>query len=101
MEEGNDWDYQPYDPVVKENYSIARGCQDNKSSAIIGLYALKYLKEHNILPNHTMELYLGTCEEQGMYDLDYLLEHYEAPYLSLVPVRGFPVCFCRCSLCFC
>lgn len=92
VEEGNDWDYQPYEPVVKENYFIARGCQDNKSSAIIGLYALKYLKEHNILPNHTMELYLGTCEEQGMYDLDYFLEHYEAPSLSLVPDSGFPVC---------
>ncbi len=90
--EGSDWDYSPFDPIVKDGYFIARGCQDNKSSAIIALYALKYLKEHNIHPQHTMEIYLGTCEEQGMYDIDYFLEHYQAPALSLVPDSGFPVC---------
>lgn len=92
VEEGKDWDYPPYEPTVKDNYFIARGCQDNKSSAIIGLYALKYMKEHGLQLNHTMELYLGTCEEQGMYELDYFLEHYKAPSLSLVPDSGFPVC---------
>ena len=92
VEEGSDWDYSAFDPIVKDGYFIARGCQDNKSSAIIALYALKYMKEHNILPQHTMEVYLGTCEEQGMYDIDYFLEHYQAPALSLVPDSGFPVC---------
>ncbi len=92
VEEGKDWDYSAFDPIVKDGYFIARGCQDNKSSAIIALYALKYMKEHNILPQHTMEVYLGTCEEQGMYDIDYFLEHYQAPALSLVPDSGFPVC---------
>lgn len=90
--EGKDWDYSPYEPIVKDGYFIARGCQDNKSSAIIGLYVLKYLKEHGIRPKHTMEIYLGTCEEQGMYDIDYFLEHYQVPALSLVPDSGFPVC---------
>lgn len=90
--EGSDWDYPPYEPTVKDGYFIARGCQDNKSSAIIGLYVLKYLQEHEILPQRTIELYLGTCEEQGMYDIDYFLEHYQAPNLSLVPDSGFPVC---------
>lgn len=92
VEEGKDWQYAPYEPIVKNQYFIARGCQDNKSSAIIGLYALKYLKEHGIVPEYTMELYLGTCEEQGMYDIDYFLEHYKAPGLSLIPDSGFPVC---------
>lgn len=92
VDEGKDWDYPPYEPTVKDDYFIARGCQDNKSSAIIGLYVLKYLKEHGIKPEHTVELYLGTCEEQGMYDIDYFLEHYQPPALSLVPDSGFPVC---------
>lgn len=92
VEEGEDWKYSPYEPTVRDDYFIARGCQDNKSSAIIGLYALKYMKEHRVIPNHTMELYLGTCEEQGMYEIDYFLEHYKAPSLSLVPDSGFPVC---------
>ena len=92
VNEGKNWTYPPYEPTVKDGYFIARGCQDNKSSAIIGLYTLKYLKEHNIVPKRTVEVYLGTCEEQGMYDIDYFLEHYTAPTLSLVPDSGFPVC---------
>ncbi len=87
-----DWDYEPYQPVVRNGYFIARGCQDNKSSAVMGLYALIYMKEHGIVPAHPMSLYLGTCEEQGMYELDYFLEHYQPPTLSLVPDSGFPVC---------
>lgn len=92
VEEGEGWQYPPYEPVLKDNYFIARGCQDNKSSAVMGLYALQYMKEHGMEPCHTFEVYLGTCEEQGMYDLDYFLEHYTAPTLSLVPDSGFPVC---------
>lgn len=95
VEEGdkNEWQYSPYEPQVKQGYLIARGCQDNKSSAIMGLYVMKYLKEHGIRLRHGLQLYLGTCEEQGMYDLDYYISHYPAPALSLVPDSGFPVCF--------
>ncbi len=92
VEEGEDWDYPPYEPTVKDGYMIARGCQDNKSSAAMGFYVLKYMKEHGITLNHTLELYLGTCEEQGMCDLDYYVAHYDCPTLSLVPDSGFPVC---------
>ncbi len=87
-----DWDYAPYEPTVRDGYMIARGCNDNKSSAAMALYVLKFMKEHNIELNHTLELYCGTCEEQGMYDLDYFVEHYDCPTLSLVPDSGFPVC---------
>ena len=92
VDEGKDWDFSPYEPTVKNGYMVARGCNDNKSSAAIALFALKYMKEHNIQLNHTLELYAGTCEEQGMYDIDYFVEHYECPTLSLVPDSGFPVC---------
>lgn len=92
VDEGEGWQQDPYSPVVKNGYMIARGCQDNKSSAIIGLYVLKYMKEHDIIPSHPLGLYTGTCEEQGMHDIDYYLKHYSAPALSLVPDSGFPVC---------
>lgn len=92
VEEGEGWDYPPFEPTVKEGYMIARGCQDNKSSAAMGFYVLKYMKEHGITLDHTLELYLGTCEEKGMYDLDYYVAHYDCPTLSLVPDSGFPVC---------
>lgn len=92
VDEGEDWDFSPYEPTVKNGYMVARGCNDNKSSAAIAMFVLKYMKEHNIQLNHTLELYAGTCEEQGMYDIDYFVEHYPCPTLSLVPDSGFPVC---------
>ena len=68
--EGEGWVYPPYQAQIKDNYVIGRGCQDNKSSAIVGLYTLRFLKEFNIPVKHNVKLFLGTCEEQGMYDLD-------------------------------
>lgn len=58
----------------------------------MALYVLKFMKEHNVSLNHTLDLYLGTCEEKGMFDLDYFTEHHQCPTLSLVPDSGFPVC---------
>ena len=92
VDEGSDWVYPPYQAQVKGGYVIGRGCQDNKSSAIVGLYALKFLKEFDIPVRNNVKLYLGTCEEQGMYDLEYFTAHYPCPKLSLVPDSGFPVC---------
>ena len=92
VDEGTDWIYPPYEAQIKDGYVIGRGCQDNKSSAIVGLYAMKFLKEFQIPVQHNVKLYLGTCEEQGMYDLDYFTAHYPCPNLSLVPDSGFPIC---------
>lgn len=86
------WQYPPFEPTVKDGYVIARGCQDNKSSAVMALYVLLYLKEHGIETKHSIHAYMGTCEEKGMYDLDYFVKHYDCPDLSLVPDSGFPVC---------
>ncbi len=92
VDEGTGWVYPPYEAQIKDGYVIGRGCQDNKSSAIVGLYALKFLKEFQVPVQHNVKLFLGTCEEQGMYDLDYFTAHYPCPKLSLVPDSGFPVC---------
>lgn len=90
----SDWKHTaPFEPVVCDGYFIARGCQDNKSSGIMALYLLRYLKEHGIRPFFTTDCYFGSCEEQGMFDIDYYLSKgYPLPDLSLVPDSGFPAC---------
>lgn len=92
VDEGDGWVYPPYNAQIKDGYVIGRGCQDNKSSAIVGLYAMRFLKEFNVPVKRNVKLYLGTCEEQGMHDLDYFVKNYPCPGLSLVPDSGFPVC---------
>lgn len=91
-EAGADWEYPPYEPTLLNGGVIARGAQDNKSCAMVGLYVLRFLKENGIRPKRSISLYCGTCEEQGMHDLDYFTAHYPCPELSLVPDAGFPVC---------
>ena len=71
---------------------IARGCQDNKSSAVMALYLLLYMKEHKIKLTYSLDAYMGTSEEVGMFDIDHFVAHYPCPELSLVPDSGFPVC---------
>ncbi len=93
VETEDGWVYPPYEPTIRDGYMIARGCQDNKSSAAMALHVMRYLKEHQITLRHRIDAYMGTCEEKGMYDLDYYTAHYECPRLSLIPDSGFPVCY--------
>ena len=92
VEEGDGWQYDPYQACVKEGYVIGRGANDNKSSAVMGFYLLRFFRENGIDLSRNLRLYLGTCEEQGMHDLDYFTSHYPCPSVSLVPDSGFPVC---------
>lgn len=89
---GGYWEHDPFEPVVEQGYMIARGCQDNKSSAVMALYVLLYMKEHKIKLPYSLDAYMGTSEEVGMFDIDHFVAHYQCPELSLVPDSGFPVC---------
>lgn len=89
---GGYWEHDPFEPVVEQGYMIARGCQDNKSSAVMALYLLLYMKEHKIKLTYSLDAYMGTSEEVGMFDIDHFVAHYPCPELSLVPDSGFPVC---------
>mgnify|MGYP004469930713 CR=1 FL=1 len=68
---GGYWEHDPFEPVVEQGYMIARGCQDNKSSAAMALYVLLYMKEHKIKLPYSLDAYMGTCEEVGMFDIDH------------------------------
>ena len=90
---GNDWDYEPFSPVRKEHFLIGRGAQDNKGPAVGILYMMQCLRELQIPMKHELCLFVGCDEERGMSDLEYYLEHYPAPQLSMIADSGFPVCY--------
>ena len=50
------------------------------------------MKEHKIKLPYSLDAYMGTSEEVGMFDIDHFVAHYQCPELSLVPDSGFPVC---------
>ena len=92
--EGENWIYQPYDPVVEKGFMIGRGCDDDKAPAIMGVYILRFLKEHGIKLNKTVRLMFGCAEETGMDDFaSYLGKGGRVSDFGIVADGGFPVCF--------
>ncbi|MGN0182758.1 MAG: M20/M25/M40 family metallo-hydrolase [Candidatus Ornithomonoglobus sp.] len=89
---GSGWTYPPFEGVYKNGLVIGRGAQDNKCSAIAGLYILECIREMKIpLQGHYL-WYAGCSEECGMQDIDLYLEKYPAPKINLIADCGFPVC---------
>lgn len=93
VHEGEGWSTDPYEPVLRNGWLFGRGSADNKGPAAAALYALTYLKEHGIVLNHRIRLYLGGSEEAGMEDIKYYTAHYPAPEFSFTPDASFPVCY--------
>ncbi len=90
---GNDWQYEPFCPKVREHFLIGRGAQDNKGPAVGMLYVMQCLRELGIPLKHELCLFVGCDEEKGMADLDYYTAHYPCPALSMIADSGFPVCY--------
>jgi len=92
VEAGEDWIYNPFDPVEVNGFMIGRGAGDNKSGAIIGLYTMQILKELKVPLKSNVMLYFGTNEESGMKDAERFAKEHVMPDYSMVPDLFFPVC---------
>ncbi len=90
---GDNWEYGPFEGVIKDGYIIGRGAQDNKGPAVGMLYLMRCLKELNITTKYRLCLFVGCDEERGMSDLEYYCAHYETPAMSIIADSGFPVCY--------
>lgn len=90
---GNQWEYQPFDPVKKEHFIIGRGSQDNKGPAVGILYMMQCLRELKLDVKHELCLFVGCDEERGMSDLAYYTANYPTPRMSMIADSGFPVCY--------
>lgn len=90
--EGDGWATDPYRIAVKENnYIFGRGTADNKAPALVALYAMRFLKEHDIPLNHSVMMVFGCDEERGMSDIPQFLAREKAPVFSLVPDAKYPL----------
>ncbi len=97
--EGNGWIYEPFSPVIKDGFMIGRGADDNKAAAVIGLYLMKFFREHRgELPlKHTLRLFMGCAEETGMADFRWYVNEFggKVPGFSIVADSGFPACYAQ------
>lgn len=88
---GDGWQSDPFTMREREGWIIGRGVQDDKGPSVLCLYALKYLKDHNIPLRYEVRALLGISEETGMEDAEYYLKNYPAPAFCFSPDADFPL----------
>ena len=82
---------EPFKALVKDGRIYGRGTCDDKGPAIAALYAVKALKDLNILPEKSLRLIFGSDEECGSSDLlHYYAIEEEAP-ATFTPDADFPL----------
>ncbi|MBK5252872.1 MAG: dipeptidase PepV [Peptostreptococcaceae bacterium] len=88
--EGSDWEHAPYGAEIVDNWMYGRGTTDDKGPVIACLYAMKALKQANIVPKKNIRLILGLDEETGWKGMDYYLSKTKAPDFGITPDGEFP-----------
>lgn len=91
---GEGWVYPPFGATYLPEHDmlIGRGVDDNKGSAVAGLFAMRMLREFGVPMRHGVRLICGLSEETGMQDMKALLARgMQFPVVSLVPDARFPV----------
>lgn len=90
--EGGSWEHEPFELTEKNGILIGRGTIDDKGPALIGLYAMRILKEAGIDLPFSIRLILGCDEEVGATDMSYFQKVKEPPVFSFTPDYKYPVC---------
>lgn len=90
---GDGWIYPCYDLTrLNEDWVVGRGCSDNKGPAVMGLFAMKMLRDLKVELKHGIRVICGLSEETGMQDLSHYIAHDPVqPVVALVPDAGFPL----------
>ncbi len=99
---GSGWKYPPFAAVINDDVSAGgvggmkiwgRGAMDDKTPAIVCLYALKALKDQGLTPKRTVKLIVGCNEEAGWKCIDYYNKVAVMPEEGFTPDADFPVIY--------
>lgn len=99
---GNGWKYPPFGGVINDDVSDGgvvgrkiwgRGALDDKTPAIVCLYALKALKDKGLSPKRQIKLIVGCNEEAGWKCIDHYNEVAQMPEEGFTPDADFPVIY--------
>lgn len=87
------WKYPPFSAQIEGDKIYGRGTNDDKGPTICALYALKMLKDLNIMPKKRIRLILGTDEETDWRGIKRYFEVYEMPDFGFSPDADFPIIY--------
>lgn len=92
---GIGWTVPALDVTRRDGFLLGRGVQDDKGPFVLSLYAAKYFVDQvartgERLP-YTLRCFVGCNEETMMRDIQWYLQHYEAPAFCFSPDADFPL----------
>lgn len=89
------WKYPPFSATVADNRVYARGTSDDKGPGISAYFALKALKDNNLINDYRVKLVFGGDEERGSSCLTYYFETLkkEEPTYGFTPDADFPLIY--------
>ena len=89
----SDWNFPPFSATEKDGKIFGRGTMDDKSPAIICLYAMKTLMDEGFVPKQKIKLILGCDEESGWLCMKHYAQVAEMPDYGFSPDGNFPVIY--------
>ena len=92
---GNNWKHTPFGAVIEKGRMFGRGTSDDKGPLIAAFYAIKALKDNDLIHNYRVRLVVGGDEERGSSCLKYYFQQLkkEAPTYGFTPDASFPVVY--------
>lgn len=99
---GNGWKFPPFGGVINDVVSDGgvegmkiwgRGAMDDKTPAVVCLYALKALKDEGFTPKRTIKLIVGCNEETGWQCIEHYKKVAQMPDEGFSPDANFPVIY--------
>ena len=93
--EGTGWDVEPYAVTEKDGVLFGRGVADDKGPLLATYYALKALRDNNLLGNYQVRFLCGGNEESGSKGIEYYFHTLKKaqPTLGFSPDSDFPLIF--------
>lgn len=93
--EGKGWTHDPFKIMEKRGILYGRGVADDKGPCLSAYYALKALRDNNLLGNYQVRFLVGGNEEKGSACMEYYFKTLKKPQptLGFSPDSSFPVVY--------
>lgn len=94
---GDGWSTDPFKAEIIDERIYGRGTVDDKGPVVCALYAMKYIKDNNLLPPGVKVRQIIGGDEESLWEcMDYYKSHAkELPAVSMVVDGNFPVIYCE------
>lgn len=88
---GDGWIHtQPFDPIIKNDTIIGRGCADDKAGIVASACVMTMVRDLGLPVRSRLLAYAGANEETGMNDIQAFVASETCPDISIVPDGDFP-----------